>query len=329
MNRRRLTVVSIVSMMGIAAALLWLSTGLPARASVANAPDALQNIPSDYSFICGINVQSLTASPFYLKFRQEQPQAAQIGNELSQFTEQTGLDPARDISYLVMAGRAGASAKPEGLLIVSGNFDKSRITAFMQSKADVSAMEYEGASVMMIPDKKDNSVKNGVVFLGEREIAMGDLASLKAALDTRAGAKKNILSNAAISSLLASINLDEMFWFAGDAAGAIRNSPLPVPPALNTSSIQSIVGTFDIGENLVGKITATTSDAAAAAKLADVFRGIVALGQLSREQNPELKMLLDALAVTQNAAQISLSFNIPGDLIKKLGNAKGMPLGTI
>ena len=318
MNRRKFAVVSILIMMGIAAAVLSLSTGMPATASAANPPDALQNIPSDYHFVSGINVRRLTASSFYLKLRQEQPQAAQLGSALSKFTEQTGIDPARDISYLVMAGRSGESTKPEGLLIVSGEFDRNRITSFVRAKAAPIEMEYGGTSVMMVPDKNDPSAKNGLAFLGEHEIAMGTLVSLKAALDTRTGGEKNILSNVAISSLLSSINMDAMFWFAGDAAGALRQSPLPIPPTLNASSIRSVAGAFDINEDIVGKITATAIDSNAATKLADIFRGIVAFGQLSQNQNPDLKLLLNRITIAQNASQISLAFNIPGDLIKKL-----------
>jgi hypothetical protein len=329
MKRRRLAVGSIFMMTVISAAVLSLSPGLPARAAAANIPDALQHIPADYQFVSGLDVRRLTTSPFYLKLRQEQPQVARIGNELSEFTAQTGIDPARDISYLVMAGRSGASVKPEGLVILSGDFDKNRIVSFLRSQSGVIAMEYGGASVMMIPDKKDNSVKNGMVFLGENEIAMGNLVSLKAALDTKAGGKSSILSNAVVSSLLSSINLDGMFWFAGDAAGAMRQSPLLLPPALNASSIQSIAGVFDLGDDFVGKIMATTVDSNSAAKLADVFRGFLALGQLSGEQNPELQLLLSTVTVTQNSAQLSLSIHIPGDLIKKLGRIKSMQPGTI
>jgi hypothetical protein len=50
---------------------------------------------------------------------------------------------------------------------------------------------------------------------------------------------------------------------------------------------------------------------------------------LSGEQNPELKLLLNTVTVTQNAARLRLSFNIPGDLVKKLGRIKGMQSGTI
>lgn len=313
--------------MGIAAAILSISTGIPVKASAANAPDALQNIPPDYHFVSGINVRRLTASSFYLKLRQEQPQAAQLGSALSKFTEQTGIDPARDISYLVLAGRAGESTKPEGLVIVSGEFDRNRITSFIRSKAAPIEMEYGGTSVMMFPDKTDASVKNGMAFLGEHDIAMGNLVALKAALDTRTGVKKNILSNAAISSLLSNVNMDAMFWFAADAAGAFRKSTLPMPPALNAASIQSVAGTFDINEDIVGKITATAIDGNSATKLADVFRGIMAFGQLSQNQNPDFRLLLNTITITQNASQISLDFNIPGDLIKKLGRTKGTPLG--
>ena len=331
MNRRRFAVVSALIMMGIAAAVLSLSTGIPAKASAAIPPEALQYIPSDYHFVSGINVRRLTASSFYLMLRQEQPQAAQVESALSEFTAQTGIDPARDISYLVIAGRSGESKKPEGLVIVTGEFDRNRITSFIRSKAAPIEVQYGGTSIMLVPDKqksKDNSVKNGMAFLGEHEIALGDMVSLKAALDTRTGGKQNILSNATISPLLSSINMDEMFWFAGDAAGALRKSTLSVPPALNASSIRSIAGAFDVNENIVGNITATTIDSNSATKLADVFRGMIAFGQLSQNQNPDLKLLLNTIKIAQNASQISLSFNIPGDLIKKLGKSpKEMPLG--
>jgi len=329
MKHRNCAFISVLMMMGVAAIVLSLSTGLPVKASPANAPEALQSVPSDYQFIAGMNVRRFTSSTLYLKLRQGQPQAAQIENEISKFTEQTGLDPARDISYLVIAGRAGASTKPEGLLILSGDFDKDRLTSFLRSKEAVIAMDYKGTSVMMVPDKNDNSVKTGMAFFSQHEVAMGDLASLKAALDTKVGEKRNILSNTVVSSLLGSINLDGMFWFAGDTAAAMQKSSLQVPPALNASSIQSIAGTFDIGEDFAGKITATTVDSNAAAKLADVFRGFIALGQMSGDQNPELKQLLNTVTVSQNAAQLSLSFNIPGDLIGKLGRSKGMSPGAM
>ena len=328
--RRNFTLVSVLLVItGITAAVLWLSVGLPAKASVPNAPDALQSIPSDFQFVAGINLQRIAASPLFLKLRQEQPQAARIGNDLARFTEQTGIDPFRDITYVVLAGRADGTAKRESLIIVSGAFDKSRITDIIRTKASAIEMDYRGTPLMLIPEPKDSTVKNGMVFLAEREIAIGNLASIKSALDTRAGDKNDILSNATISSLLGGIDLNEMLWFAGNAADALKIAPMQAPPALNASSVQGIAGTLNISENLAGKIIATAIDANAATKMADVFRGIIALGQLSEKQNPDLSLLLSTFTVTQNASQISLSFNIPGELLKRLGRARVAPAGAI
>lgn len=327
MKGRKFVIASILLMIGIvgAIAVLLLCTSFSAKALPPNLPDAFKSVPSDCQFVLGINVPRLVASSFYSKILQERQTAGQIGSNLAAFIEQTGVDPARDISYLVMAAHSGEKTKPEGLVIVAGNFDRNKITGYIRSKASPSELEYGGVSVLMLPEQKVNGTKSGIAFLSGHEIALGDLESLKAAVDTRAGGKKNILSNAGMVSLLNGIDFNEMFWFAGDAASVLRRSPLPAPVGPNALSMQSIVGTFNIADNVVGKITATAVDSDSAAKLADVIRGLKAFGQLSEDQNPDLKLLLNGVTVTQNAAQVSLSLNIPGDLIKKLGRAKSMP----
>jgi hypothetical protein len=329
MKRRTVAIVSAATMLGIAVAVLAFSTGFQVGASAANASDVMQCIPSDCNIVCGINLSRILASPFYLKLRQDQERAAEIAKEISKFTEQTGIDPGRDISSLVLAGRSAEASKAQGMIIVSGDFDKSRLISFIRSKAAPIEMEYRGASVMLLPNQPDNSVKNGLTFLSDHEIALGNLASVQAALDTKAGTRKNLLSSAAIMSLLGSIDRDSMLWFVADTTGVDKRPPLPVPPSLNASSIQSIAGTIDMFEEISGKITATALDADSAVKLADAVRGIMAFGQLSRDQNPDLKLLLKTFTLTQNASQISLSFHIPGDLIKRLGQAKELPPKTI
>lgn len=329
MTRLKITAISTCMLAGISAAALLLSMNISAETSTAKIPDALQSVPSDYAFVAGLNVQSLTASPLYVKLRQDKEQEAQIGAALSQFTEQTGIDPVRDISYLLIAGRPDSSAEPGGLVILSGNFDRTRLISFLQTEASAIPMDYEGNSVMMIPDKKDNSVKNAMAFLDLHEIALGNLVSIKAALDTRAGKRESILSNNTVASLFSGINMNAMIWFAADAPGVMKQPPLPLPPALNMSAIRSVVGTIDLGEDFAGTMTATTVDSSSAAKLADVFKGLLALAQLSGDRNPGLKSLLNTVTVMQDASKISLSFNIPGDLIQKLGRDQGMRRKTI
>jgi hypothetical protein len=323
MKHRKFVIASAVVMIGVAGAiaLLALYPGHLVKASVPSLPDALNNIPSDYQFISGINVQRFVTSPYYARIRQKQNQAPQIGNDLATFIEKTGVDPARDISYLVFAG----GSKGNGVGIVAGTFDADKIVSYIRSKASPTEIQYAGARVIMIPDRNGSGVQNGIAFLSNREIVVGNLESIKSALDTTAGT--SILSNPGISSLVNSINPEEMFWFAGDASGLLARAPVSTPLGQNISSIQSIVGTLNITDAVVGRITATASSPDAAAKLTDVFKGFVALGQLSGNQNPDLKALLDGLTVSQNDSQVTLSLNVAVDVLEKLQQNRRFPAG--
>jgi len=316
MKHRRFVIASALVMIGVACAIavLALYSSHLVRASAPSLPDALNNIPSDYQFISGINVQRFVTSPYYATLRQKQNQPQQIANDLATFIEQTGVDPTRDVSYLVFAGGSNG----QGVGIVTGTFDPDKIISFIKSKASPTEIEYAKVRVITVPDKNNSSVQNGIAFLSNREIAVGNLESIKSVLDTRAGTRKNILSNTGVSSLISNINPEEMFWFAGDASGLLARAPLSTPLGQNLSSIQSIVGTLNITDAVVGKITAVTVSSEAAAKLTDVFKGLVSLGQLSGNQNPDLKTLLDGLTVSQKDSAVTLSLNIPVALLEKL-----------
>ncbi len=170
----------------------------------------------------------------------------------------------------------------------------------------------------MFPERTGETINKGIVFLSDGEIALGDLETLKSVLDIRGKGDKSILSSPTMAPLISSIGPDEMFWFAGNAAGALANAPASTPFSASISSIQSVVGTLNITDAVAGKITATAVNSDSAAKLADGVRGLIAFGQLSGDQNPDLKTLLGGLAVSQNSSQITVAFNFPADVLEKL-----------
>jgi hypothetical protein len=259
-------------------------------------------------------VQKFVTSPAYAKFRQKQSQP--IGKDLAEFIEKTGVDPARDVSYLVGAGSSREKLKGAGAAIIVGNFNKDTITAYIRSKTTPVEREYGGVSILMSPEPKSDNPEKGLAFLSDREIVLGDMESIKSILDVRGKGNKSILLNPAMAPLLDSVNPDEMFWFAGDAASALANAPV---------TIRGIVGTLNINDTVVGKITATAIDADSATKLVDVVKGFVALGQLAGDRNPDLKLLLSGLTVAQNASQISVGLSFPLDLLDKLERTRSKP----
>ncbi len=313
MKPRRLVICVLILLgVGIAAALA-LYFDFPAKASATSLQDAMSALPSDCQFVFGINVQKFVASPFYARFQQKK--SGQIGSDLAEFIEKTGVDPARDISYLVGGGRAGT--KGEGVAIAIGKFDRGKIVAYIHSKTTPVETTYESASIYMIPEKKADTAEKGIAILNEQQIALGDMHSLKAVVDVRQKGNQSIVSNPTMGPLINDIGSDEMFWFAGDVAEAYAKTPVATPLGPNLLLVQQVVGKMNFGNSVEGKITAIAKDADSATKLADVVRGFIALGQLSGAKNPDLKTLLNSLTVSLNSTQVSIAMNFPADLLDK------------
>jgi hypothetical protein len=323
MKSRKSAVIGLTVLLGVAVAGLLLYTNYPVKASVPSLPSALRNIPADSQFVFGVNVQKFTASSVYAKLRQRQNQP--MGKDLADVIEKTGVDPARDLLYMVAAGRSGAKLKGEGVAIMIGQFHTDSIAAYIRSKASPTEMEYAGSPVMMFPASGSENVGRGITFLNDREIALGDLESLKAVLDIRAKGNKSILLNPAMAHLFNGVSSEEMFWFAADAAGVLSRVPATTPLGASVTSIQSVVGTLDISEAVVGKITVSAVSEDAAMKLADVVRGFVALTQLGGDRNADLKTLLGGLTVAQNATQVSVGLNFPVELLERLERNNQLP----
>ena len=322
MKIRNLSAIGILFLLGAASVGAVVATyiDISAQGSVPAFP-GLGNIPSDCQFVFGVNVRKLVNSPAFSKL-QTQP----VGNDLSSFIEKTGVDPRRDVSYLLGAGRGGAQSRNEGVVIVSGTFNQERINAFIRSKSAPSEVQYAGSTVMMIPDSNNVDLKNGIAFLNDSEIALGELESLKAVLDIKAKGNQSILSSETLAPLIRSIGSGEMFWFAGDASSMLSRAPAAAaaPLRMSASSIRSVVGTLNLTDAVTGRITATALNPDAAVKLADAFRGFIALGQLAGNEHPELKALLGGLAVSQNSTRVSIDLAFSAELLDKLSRPQNM-----
>jgi hypothetical protein len=308
MKHRKNVIASTLMIIALAVIGIVLCTNNSAKAAP-NVPDVLSILPSDCQFAFGMNVQKVVQSPIYQK------QRGQIGNDLSQFVAATGVDPEKDISYLVAAGQA--NAKGSGVIVAVGSFDKDKITSFIQSAATSSITEYNGSQILT----SAAAYKKGLVFLGDNKIALGDLETLKAILDGRTG-------NAKISSLILSIDTDAMFWFAGNAGQILARAPFAIPAGIKIPLIQNIVGTFNADQSAAGTITATL-DESSAKQLLDAANALISLGQTAGNQDPTLQTLLGGLKISQNSNQINLSLSFPADLLDRLSRIQKLTLPRI
>jgi hypothetical protein len=323
MNHRRFVVTSTVSMLFVAGLVAGLAfySNVSVKASIPNLPDALGYLPADCQAVFGVNVEKFVKSPVFLKFQEKH--GREIAPELGLFISNTGVDPVNDLSYIVAAGRSREGKKGSGVVIAvaKDKFNADRIIGYIKTKAVPMEITYGGARVLMIPESGSDRVEKGIVFLKNSEIAMGDLDSLKSVIDAGTNPALGIEANASLLQLIRSLDSQQMFWFAGDAASILAKAPTNTPLGPSISSVVSVVGTLNFDEAVAGKITANAKDAESAQKLSDVVRGFVALGQLAGDQNPALTELLKGLTVSMDKNQVSLALNFSYDLLEKLQHA--------
>jgi hypothetical protein len=306
-------------LVAIAIAGLAFYSDFAAKAFAQRLPGAVHYLPADSQAVFGMNVQSFISSPVYAKLMQQHEQ--EVGKDLAEFIATTGVDPRRDVDYVIGAARRSQS-KDGGVVIAVGRFNPAAIADFIATKGNPIKLDYKGATVLMLPEGKDARLEKGIAFLSNSEIAMGDLESLHAVIDVRSGAP-GVDTNAALSLLLAKLNPQEMFWFAGDATSVLSHAPANTPFMPTLATIQSVFGSLNVTSTIVGRLTVAAKDDTAAGQLADFARGLVALGNLASGQNPDMAELVRGVQITQRANEFDVTVTIPFDLLERLHGGKG------
>jgi hypothetical protein len=266
----------------------------------------------------GVNVPKLVASPLYARL--EARRGERFAADLADFIARTGVDPRRDLRYLVGASGADPGAR-SGVMIAVGSFDTAGITAYVQSRTTPVRREYRSTPLLVVEGPRGR--ERGIALLGDQEV--GDVAAVEAMHDVRAGSAPGVRTNATLGPLLDALDPNEMFWFAGDATGLLSRVPQDPDLGVSAATVRDVVGTFNVTDAVVGRLTLTATDEEAARQLADAARGVMALGQLARGQDERLAELMRGVTVVQEQNRIRVSVSIPLDLLEQLEKAPRAP----
>src|SRR5262245_42365518 len=149
MNRRRFVALSTVLMAVVAGAVggLALYSTYSVKAA-AGLPEAVSYLPATSQAVFGMNVRKFVASPIYAKFEERHGQ--NMAKDLAELIAQTGVDPRRDLHYVIAAASAGERGK--GAVIAVGQFNTAAITSFIQTKSNPIQIEYQGSRVLMFEE---------------------------------------------------------------------------------------------------------------------------------------------------------------------------------
>jgi hypothetical protein len=286
----------------------------------------------DAKVVAGVNVQQAMTTPFgqyVLSLIAPQDQQIQALATI------IGFDPRRDVTELLVAS-TGAPAH-YGLALARGNFDPAKITA-AAAQAGVASETYAGVTILepKLPAAPAAAAAAagttpappavGLAFFDSTLAAVGDLTSLKAAIDRRGA--PSILP----AALLTQINQ----WSLSQDAWVVDTAPLSslTPPAgapklpggaqlVALQAIQQAAGGVKFGTNVAVTAQARTDTAQNATALAGLLQFAANLAQAQSAQNATTAALLKSLTVTAQGATLNIAITLPQAQLQQLAPPNG------
>jgi hypothetical protein len=257
-------------------------------------------IPSDTVVLLGVNFAGIRDTTIYQKLIAHVPLP-----QLDGFAEQTGLDPRKDLSEILLC-----SDGKNALLLVRAKFHIADLEARFKSKG-ITPENYKGH--VLVGDDR-----GAITLLDDSTAAAGTMAAVHALLDQNGTGHGGLPPQ--LRDLLRTLPENDQVYAA--LRGGIQNLNLPLPRGENLGNILDALKSVDtatLGMDLSKGIDAvavvnckTDGDAKF---IHDLVRGLVGFGRLNTPDNkPEMLKLYDGIQVTQQQSQTKVTANVPQDL---------------
>ncbi len=259
-------------------------------ASLHVSPALVTLVPSDTVVVLGVNLAGIRDTAIYQKLIARVPLP-----QLDRFTEQTGLDPRKDLSEILTSSN-GKSA----LLLVRGTFRVTDLEARFKSNG-VAPSIYKGHSLF-------GEERAAIAFMDDSTAVAGSQADVRAYFDQPGGARGLPVP---LRDLLRTLPAGDQVYLN-----------LPLPREGNLGNIMQALRSVDsatLGMNLshgIDAVAVVNCNTERDAKfIHDLVRGLVGFGRLNTPDNqPDLLKLYDGIQVTQQQAQTKATADVPQEL---------------
>ena len=276
------------------------------RVSAAAATDELGYVPANALMVAYADVRGLMNSPFHERIRQLQRTNPAAGSD--DLEARTGIRFDTDIDGVLVAssGVDAPQERPEGsLLIARGRFDAARIESVMRSRGG-QVDQYRGKRIVTLANAASDTA---LAFAEPGLLLFGPQASVRGALDAKAGAAAAIGSNREFMTLVNDVS-DGTAWSVAKLDSASGHAPFPPALMNQLPPINWFAASGRVGTGLHGRLRAEARDIQSAESLRDVIQGFLALARMQGARDPAYRSMLDSVALTADGTSVSLSFDV-------------------
>jgi len=281
-------------------------------AAFAADPGLLRMVMPDAKVVAGIQVAK-TRDSLFGQFILSHMQVDDAG--FQKFITETGLDPRRDVSEILIASN-WQSSTPESrwLVLARGTFDLQKIGQAALANG-ARASKFQGADLYAYSDAAKPEVENGIAFTDASTALLGDIGSVKAAIERW---KANAPASDALLSKVRDVSAANDFWFVTLVPVSEFALAMPDPNLSGAmkgnllAGISQASGGVRFGDTVAFSAEAVARSDKDAQALVDVVKFVAGMVQLNRQQNStadQVSSLLDNLncKATGNVTTISLA----------------------
>jgi hypothetical protein len=299
-----------------------LLVGLAAQISAfAVDPTLLRLVMPDAKVVAGLQVEHAKNSLFG-QFVLSHMQLDDSG--FKKFVTDTGFDPRRDVTEIVIASNWDQAA-PESrwLVMARGVFDTAKIARVASGNGSQTA-NFQGVDVFTYITESKPPSTNAIAFFDSSSAVMGDLSSVKAAIARK---QTGAQASGKLASKVREVSGKNDFWFVtlvpvSEFAGAMPDPT--ISSALEGDLLQAVSeasGGIRFGDNVTISGQAVTRSDKDAAALVDVFRFVANLLQMNREKDATVNQLagtLGGLDLKTAGNVMTMSLAIPEKQLEQL-----------
>jgi hypothetical protein len=288
-------------------------------------PALLRLVMPDAKVVAGLQVTQ-TKNSLFGQFVLSHMQVED--DTFKKFMAQTGFDPRRDVSEIVMASN-WEQATPESrwLVVARGNFNLSSITSAATANGGV-IVGFQGVNILSYtPDAKPDGkpqTASGIAFFDSSNAVMGDVASVKAAIQRK---RSNASTSGTLMAKVRDLSAKNDFWFVtlvpiSEFAGAMPDPNLSSAMKGNLlAAVHQASGGIRFGDNVAISGEAVTRSDKDAEALLDVFKFLGGMVQLNRQNDKtvdKVATLLDTMELKTVGNVMTLSLTIPERLLEQM-----------
>jgi hypothetical protein len=281
---------------------------------------ALEWVPATASVVGHLDVRALSKSPLSETWSEEVKGQGVPGAD--QIREKTGIDLWKDVDSITFSAEKDETQKESRWgLSVEGAFDaEAAAKKLVEEEPGLPVEDYQGKSIYRFSQASRESAEAAMAVTGPSSALFGHPSYLREMIDAGHGRKPS--ASGVVEGWGYGSFAEESFWIAGKPSktlNAMVGRGSEVPP------LQSFALSGRLASELSLRLRGKAADAASAQKLADLVRGLVALGRLQMGPNsssPELGTIADSIQVELQAEQIDVSLTVPYETIRKLSERR-------